>query len=99
MYILHGTWIPDESDTFIQSGQFYLWVETATAHRRRSPGVHPGHLKKDELASFPQDILKIAPLAAMSRAVKQTKPTIEPEIVSFLVTQNRRYRHGKWRTI
>jgi hypothetical protein len=74
-------------------------VETATAHQRRSPGVHSGHLKKDELASFLQDTLKIAPLAAMSRAVKQTKPTIEPEIVSFLVTQNRRYRHGKWRTI
>jgi SNF2 family DNA or RNA helicase len=28
MKILHGTWIPDGHDDFIQSGAFYLWVET-----------------------------------------------------------------------
>ena len=28
MKILHGTWIPDRSSDFIQSGNFYIWVET-----------------------------------------------------------------------
>ncbi|MEA5490176.1 MULTISPECIES: DEAD/DEAH box helicase [Pseudanabaena] len=28
MKILHGTWIPDHSDDFIQTGNFYIWVET-----------------------------------------------------------------------
>jgi SNF2 family DNA or RNA helicase len=98
MYILHGTWIPDESDTFFQSGQFYLWVEADTAHKRRSVGVHPSHLKKDELASFLQDTLGIAPLAAISRAGKQTKPTIEPEIVSryFLLPSDSKSPLPSW---
>lgn len=28
MKILHGTWIPDRTSDFIQSGNFYIWVET-----------------------------------------------------------------------
>ncbi len=28
MKILHGTWIPDRTSGFIQSGNFYIWVET-----------------------------------------------------------------------
>lgn len=28
MKILHGTWIPNHSSDFIQSGNFYIWVET-----------------------------------------------------------------------
>ena len=30
MKVLHGTWIPDAQPSFVQSGAFYLWVETAT---------------------------------------------------------------------
>ncbi|MEO1620701.1 MAG: hypothetical protein AAFU53_06660, partial [Cyanobacteria bacterium J06632_3] len=29
MKVLHGTWIPDAQPSFVQSGAFYLWVETA----------------------------------------------------------------------
>ncbi|MEM6867900.1 MAG: ATP-dependent helicase, partial [Cyanobacteria bacterium P01_C01_bin.121] len=29
MKILHGTWIPDAHTNFVQTGAFYLWVETA----------------------------------------------------------------------
>ncbi|NJL88364.1 MAG: DEAD/DEAH box helicase [Coleofasciculaceae cyanobacterium SM2_1_6] len=31
MKILHGTWIPDRMDGFVQQGNFYIWVETTEA--------------------------------------------------------------------
>jgi SNF2 family DNA or RNA helicase len=82
MYILHGTWIPDDTEDFIQSGQFYLWVETDVAPTRRSTGIHPHHLRTDELAPFLQDTLGILPLAAATYIGRQGKTTLAPEIVS-----------------
>ncbi len=35
MKILHGTWIPDASPGFVQTGAFYLWIETDGADRDR----------------------------------------------------------------
>ncbi|MBO0782568.1 MAG: SNF2 helicase-associated domain-containing protein, partial [Ktedonobacteraceae bacterium] len=54
MHVIHGTWIPDDTDEFIQRGAFYLWVETdATRDRSRSTDdVHPRHLAKTALAAF-----------------------------------------------
>ncbi|MEH2031432.1 MAG: DEAD/DEAH box helicase [Nostoc sp.] len=54
MKILHGTWIPNEETDFIQSGSFYLWVETQLFPKSHtnSQQVHPGHLFKDELITF-----------------------------------------------
>ncbi len=40
MKILHGTWIPQGEDDFIQNGGFYLWVETSDPppkSRKRQP--------------------------------------------------------------
>ncbi|MBC6453415.1 MAG: DEAD/DEAH box helicase [Hormoscilla sp. SP5CHS1] len=40
MKILHGTWIPQGEDDFIQTGGFYLWVETSDPppkSRKRQP--------------------------------------------------------------
>src|SRR6187431_118439 len=28
--IVHGTWIPEDTDAFVQRGAFYVWVETDT---------------------------------------------------------------------
>ncbi len=81
MYILHGTWIPDDTASFIQSGQFYLWVETDATPIRRSAGIHPNHLRTTELAAFLQEALGILPLAAVTYIGRQGKPTIVPEIV------------------
>lgn len=36
MKVLHGTWIPQENDQFIQKGTFCLWVETAPSQRRQT---------------------------------------------------------------
>ena len=66
MKILHGTWIPDHSSDFIQTGNFYIWVETtepkaiATTKRKSSKTVraseaiakHPTSLNESDLKSF-----------------------------------------------
>lgn len=54
MRILHGTWIPNEETDFIQSGSFYLWVETQLSQKSytNSQQIHPGHLVKSELIAF-----------------------------------------------
>ena len=53
--LVHGTWIPDDIQAFVQSGAFYLWVETdapSGTARRRGDGVHPRHLAHTALAAF-----------------------------------------------
>src|SRR6266705_914192 len=55
MHIIHGTWIPEDNNNFIQSGAFYLWVETDTPagrSRSNSNNVHPRHLAQTALATF-----------------------------------------------
>ncbi len=54
MQILHGTWIPETTDRFIQSGGFYLWVETAKVkkQRRKASNLHSWQLVGGELATF-----------------------------------------------
>ena len=55
MHVIHGTWIPDDAHEFIQSGAFYLWVETDTPQgtpRSRTGTVHPRHLAHTALATF-----------------------------------------------
>src|SRR5947209_3808502 len=55
MHIIHGTWIPEDSHAFIQSGAFYLRVETDTpigTTRHRGNPVHPRHLMSTALAAF-----------------------------------------------
>jgi SNF2 family DNA or RNA helicase len=83
MYILHGTWIPDdEVDRFYRSGQFYLWVETDQSVKRRTSGQHPNHLKRAELANFLSESLGIKPPIASSYVRRKTNSTLDPEIVS-----------------
>ncbi|BAC90359.1 DEAD/DEAH box helicase [Gloeobacter violaceus] len=63
MHILHGTWIPDQSDCYVAPGAFYLWVETPP-HKSRTAdaaNVHPAHLKKQALQQFLINTLGIAP--------------------------------------
>jgi SNF2 family DNA or RNA helicase len=67
MKILHGTWIPEHSGDFIQTGNFYIWVETtetkaiATTKRKSSKAAkasedlsakHPASLSELDLKSF-----------------------------------------------
>ena len=64
MKILHGTWIPNSSDEFIQAGNFYLWVETDAPPKQpknRSVNRHPQQLSRDDLSTFLSDELGITP--------------------------------------
>ncbi len=54
MKIIHGTWIPNSEDNFIQNGTFYLWVEIAE-NRRRSTKInhlYPRQLTSQDFANF-----------------------------------------------
>ena len=54
MHVIHGTWIPNDAHEFVQSGAFYVWVETdtSTGTSRRADAVHPRHLAHTALATF-----------------------------------------------
>ncbi|NEQ97016.1 MAG: DEAD/DEAH box helicase [Cyanothece sp. SIO2G6] len=64
MIILHGTWIPEPSDEFIQQGAFYIWAESETKSRRlRKKGhLHPRQLVQGELVELLTQELGIKPL-------------------------------------
>jgi SNF2 family DNA or RNA helicase len=81
MYILHGTWIPEATDSFIQTGQFCLWVETAEPSHRRQTGVHPNHLQTKALLQFWTETLGITPLIPKSPSY-YNKPKAEEAILT-----------------
>jgi SNF2 family DNA or RNA helicase len=74
MKVLHGTWIPQATSDFIQTGSFYIWVETPIPKKRRSqPNIHPGHLVKANLEAFIETELGIKP-AYPNQISKQISP-------------------------
>ena len=67
MKILHGTWVPQTEETFIQSGQFCLWVETSESSRRRASDRPTHHLTGSNLATLLAE-LGLKPAARQSIA-------------------------------
>lgn len=62
MPILHGTWIPKAGNSFIQTGQFYLWVETTQNQKfRDAQQGHPRQLTKSDLVTLLTQELGIKP--------------------------------------
>ncbi|MEM7594290.1 MAG: ATP-dependent helicase, partial [Cyanobacteria bacterium P01_A01_bin.83] len=60
MKILHGTWIPEETEGLIQSGGFYLWVETTKVKQsKKSTKIYPARLTGKDLAVFLEQDLGI----------------------------------------
>jgi hypothetical protein len=63
MKILHGTWIPNSGDEFIQGGNFYLWVETDQPSKQPNndgKDRHPQQLNQTDLSKFLLDELGLA---------------------------------------
>ena len=57
MKILHGTWIPDETEELIQSGGFYLWVETRSVKKtKNSTKIHSHYLDQDLVGFLEQGL-------------------------------------------
>jgi SNF2 family DNA or RNA helicase len=62
MKILHGTWIPQAEVEFVQSGEFYLWVETIEQKQSRKPTQrHPRQVAAADLVTLLADELGIQP--------------------------------------
>ncbi|NEP18978.1 MAG: DEAD/DEAH box helicase [Leptolyngbya sp. SIO4C1] len=60
MQILHGTWIPEPDADFVQSGRFYLWIETtARQPELEARGCYPLQLTGDELVRTLTDEFKL----------------------------------------
>ncbi|NET53996.1 MAG: ATP-dependent helicase, partial [Merismopedia sp. SIO2A8] len=63
MIILHGTWIPESGNEFVQQGAFYIWAESdAKSKRLRKKGhLHPRQLVSAELTELFTKELGIKP--------------------------------------
>ncbi len=67
MHVVHGTWIPDDAQEFMQRGTFYLWVETDTPAvplEGATAGNHPRHLMQKALVTFLMEKLGLRELAS-----------------------------------
>ncbi|AFY33245.1 DEAD/DEAH box helicase [Calothrix sp. PCC 7507] len=84
MKVLHGTWIPNTKNDFIQLGSFYLWVEIPILKpsRSQSQQIHPGHLAKDELITFLGHIL------GLKETATQLSQRISPKYFALPTTNN-----------
>ena len=75
MKVIHGTWIPDAEPDYIQSGAFYLWVETSFSKLPKGKNkqkIHPAHLDSKELGIF----------LSQELGIKDTEATIQQRISS-----------------
>jgi SNF2 family DNA or RNA helicase len=84
MHIIHGTWIPEDTNDFIQRGAFYLWVETDTqgiTSRRNPKNIHPRHLAQTALVAFLAEKLGLQePLAGALSHTLCTKYFLLPTV-------------------
>ena len=46
MNVIHGAWIPKNIQDFMQSGDFYLWVESDEVRNSSNTAHHPQHLSE-----------------------------------------------------
>jgi len=81
MKALHGTWIPENTLEYRQSGAFYLWVETITSNRgRRARNEHPRILKQNQLEQFLKDELGLKDYQKISQKISSkyfTLPSVK----------------------
>ncbi len=87
MNVIHGTWVPNDTDGFIQSGGFYVWVETDDAQPPKTKSGHPRHLPDKACLDFLKDELAVRPLVAgegaylsLSLPTFEGKPLPSPEL-------------------
>lgn len=62
MNIIHGTWIPKDTRDFIQSGDFYIWVESDEIRTPGKPPLHPLSLPAKPCLEFLKNDLAISSL-------------------------------------
>ena len=89
MNILHGFWSPAADKDFIQSGHFYIWIETENIVNKVKKGIHPRNLKSKALVDFIENDLKFLqtsrPLISEQKFLlpsTDNSPLPSPELIS-----------------
>ena len=87
MNVIHGIWLPKETKDFMQSGDFYLWVESDEVPNKANAKLHPQHLPEKRCLDFLKNDLLIGPLAPGQGALLSVllptyagKPLPSPEL-------------------
>jgi len=52
MNVIHGAWIPKNTQDFMQSGDFYLWIESDEVRNNTKIPLHPQHLQESPAWNF-----------------------------------------------
>lgn len=93
MNIIHGTWLPKDTDGFIQSGTFCLWVESDEAPPKIKVPLHPQHLPEKPCLEFLKTELLLNPigkgqgeLLSLLLPTVDGKPLPSPELHSVDLT-------------
>ncbi|MFZ4665000.1 MAG: DEAD/DEAH box helicase [Prochlorotrichaceae cyanobacterium] len=55
--ILHGTWVPESTSDFVQSGRFYFWVETSEMRKRSTSRVKSADTTSKEAGKADEQVL------------------------------------------
>ena len=87
MNVIHGAWIPKNTQDFIQSGDFYLWVESDELSSKPKMPLHPQHLPEKPCLEFLKNDTLLAPINAGQGALlsllfptSEGKPLPSPEL-------------------
>jgi hypothetical protein len=64
MNVIHGAWIPKNPQGFIQSGAFYLWIESDEVRNNTKISIHPQHLPEKPFLEYLKNELALSTLGA-----------------------------------
>ncbi len=86
MKILHGTWIPDANPDFVQTGAFYLWIETDEGDRTLSKAALSKCLVEELGFPLPQnyDLKKDISSKAFTLPTANEQPLPSLELARYL---------------
>lgn len=87
MKVIHGNWIPDDTQEFIQEGCFSIWVESNEIASRSNKKIHPQHLKESDCLTFLNQTFKVIPktknvggFRSLNLPTYEEKPIASPEL-------------------
>ncbi len=87
MNVIHGAWIPKDTQDFIQSGDFYLWIESDEVGKIKNLTLHPQHLLEKPCLEFLKNDLALSSMDAGQGALLSLqlptfagKPLPSPEL-------------------
>ena len=63
MNVIHGAWIPKNNQDFMQSGDFYLWIESDEVRNNSKTSHHPQHLSEKPCLEFLKKELALSQLS------------------------------------